>query len=170
MKPESIEELRERLLREEQVKEMISMRAYEIYQMRGAHPGREAEDWLRAENEILSFLIQEESRRSREQEESPQEPATVEASGTLETSALQAEAPPKKNRSRAASKTGTGAKKPAAKKARATTAKKTAAAEKPAAKKSASTKSAAKKSAAKKPSAKRATTKKSGTATQESEK
>ena len=150
MKPESIEELRERLLREEQVKEMISMRAYEIYQMRGAQPGREAEDWLRAENEILSFLIQEESRRARESEdlhgERPQEPATVAASETLEPPAPQTEEPAKKPGSRAATKTGTGAKKPAAKK------------------------SAAKKSAAKKPSTKRAATKKSGRATQESEK
>jgi hypothetical protein len=63
MKPESTENLRRRLLQEEQVQMMISMRAYEIYKMRGSEPGHDAEDWFRAENEILTFLIQEESRR-----------------------------------------------------------------------------------------------------------
>ena len=63
MKPESTEELRKRLLKDDQVQMMISMRAYEIYQMRGSQPGHDAEDWFRAENEILTFLIQEESRR-----------------------------------------------------------------------------------------------------------
>ena len=63
MKPESTEDLRKRLLQDEQVQMMISMRAYEIYQMRGSQPGHDAEDWFRAENEILTFLIQEESRR-----------------------------------------------------------------------------------------------------------
>ena len=63
MKPESTEELRRRLLQDEQVQTMISMRAYEIYKMRGSQPGRDAEDWFRAEHEILTFLIQEESRR-----------------------------------------------------------------------------------------------------------
>jgi hypothetical protein len=63
MKPESTEDLRRRLLRDEQVQMMISMRAYEIYKMRGSEPGHDAEDWFRAENEILTFLIQEESRR-----------------------------------------------------------------------------------------------------------
>ncbi|HJQ67344.1 MAG TPA: DUF2934 domain-containing protein [Blastocatellia bacterium] len=70
MKPESTEELRRRLLQDDQVQTMISMRAYEIYQIRGGEPGHDAEDWFRAENEILTFLIQEESRResySREQ-------------------------------------------------------------------------------------------------------
>jgi hypothetical protein len=63
MKPESTEDLRRRLLQEEQVQMMISMRAYEIYKMRGSEAGHDAEDWFRAENEILTFLIQEESRR-----------------------------------------------------------------------------------------------------------
>ena len=63
MKPESTEDLRKRLLKDEQVQMMISMRAYEIYQMRGSQPGQDAENWFRAENEILTFLIQEESRR-----------------------------------------------------------------------------------------------------------
>jgi hypothetical protein len=62
MTRESIEELRERLLREDQVLEMIRLRAYEIYQMRGNEPGREAEDWFLAEVEVIGFLIDQESR------------------------------------------------------------------------------------------------------------
>jgi hypothetical protein len=33
---------------------VIARRAYELYQLRGAHPGREFEDWLEAEREVLS--------------------------------------------------------------------------------------------------------------------
>ena len=63
MERESIEDIRRRLLKDEQVQTLISMRAYEIYQMRGGQPGSDAEDWFRAEHEILTFLIQEEARR-----------------------------------------------------------------------------------------------------------
>lgn len=31
---------------------LIQKRAYELYEARGGEPGREMEDWLRAENEI----------------------------------------------------------------------------------------------------------------------
>src|ERR1044072_2440679 len=62
MSRESTEELRRRLLKDEQVQELISRRAYEIYVMRGGQPGGEAHDWFQAESEILSILIEEESR------------------------------------------------------------------------------------------------------------
>lgn len=88
MKPESTEELRRRLLQDDQVQMMISMRAYEIYQMRGSQPGHDAEDWFRAENEILTFLIQEESRRetySRQQVPSDARPQAFEPQTVPET-------------------------------------------------------------------------------------
>src|SRR5881396_796100 len=62
MTMESLEELRNRLLREERVQLMVRTRAYEIYQMRGGQPGWEAQDWFQAETEVLSFLIALESR------------------------------------------------------------------------------------------------------------
>ena len=51
MTMESLEELRNRLLREERVQLMVRTRAYEIYQMRGGQPGWEAQDWFQAETE-----------------------------------------------------------------------------------------------------------------------
>ena len=33
---------------------VIAQRAYELYQSRGGSPGREFEDWLEAEREVLS--------------------------------------------------------------------------------------------------------------------
>jgi hypothetical protein len=69
MSRESTEELRRRLLRDERVRELISRRAYEIYVMRGGRPGGEGQDWFQAESEILSILIEEESRRSAESTE-----------------------------------------------------------------------------------------------------
>ena len=35
---------------------VIAQRAYELYQLRGGVPGREFEDWLEAEREVLSAL------------------------------------------------------------------------------------------------------------------
>jgi hypothetical protein len=61
MSRESTEELRQRLLKDKRVQELISRRAYEIYVMRGGQPGGEAHDWFQAEGEILSILIEEES-------------------------------------------------------------------------------------------------------------
>lgn len=40
----------------EVVHNMIAVRAYEIYQLRGGEPGREAEDWFLAEREVLAGL------------------------------------------------------------------------------------------------------------------
>jgi hypothetical protein len=39
-----------------EVHDMIAVRAYEIYQLRGGEPGREAEDWFSAEREIFAGL------------------------------------------------------------------------------------------------------------------
>jgi hypothetical protein len=67
LKRENTEELRRRLLDDPQVRQMVAMRAYELYEQRGRVPGREAEDWLQAEREVVSFLIEEESRRLTEE-------------------------------------------------------------------------------------------------------
>ena len=104
MTTESTEELRERLLRDHEVQEMIRMRAYEIYRHRGGAPGGHAEDWFQAESEVLHFLIEEESRRVVEVEVytetiTPIETAAASASGPQAESA---EAAPKKPRARKA--------------------------------------------------------------------
>ena len=36
------------------VREQIQKRAYELYMQRGATPGHELEDWIKAESDILS--------------------------------------------------------------------------------------------------------------------
>ncbi|HSE97475.1 MAG TPA: DUF2934 domain-containing protein [Blastocatellia bacterium] len=61
MTRESIDELRKRLLNDEGVREMIRMRAYELYLIRGDMPGHEAEDWFRAEYEVIAFFIDQDS-------------------------------------------------------------------------------------------------------------
>ena len=68
MTSENFGELRERLLREEKVQQMIRARAYEIYRMRGGQPGGEALDWFQAEGEVLAFLVADESRRADEKD------------------------------------------------------------------------------------------------------
>jgi hypothetical protein len=57
MTTESLEELRERMLRDQGVREMIRARAYEIYRMRGLQPGGAVQDWFQAESEVLAFLL-----------------------------------------------------------------------------------------------------------------
>lgn len=73
MTMDNLEELRERLLREERVQQMVRARAYEIYQMRGGQPGWESHDWFQAEGEVLAFLIANDPRR--EDEKTVAEPA-----------------------------------------------------------------------------------------------
>lgn len=66
MTMENLEELRDRLLREDRVQQMVRARAYEIYEMRGGQPGWDSHDWFQAEGEVLAFLIAHESRREEE--------------------------------------------------------------------------------------------------------
>jgi hypothetical protein len=54
---------------------MIQVRAYEIYLMRGGHPGREAQDWFHAESEVLAFLLADESSRDDDQQYENSAPA-----------------------------------------------------------------------------------------------
>jgi hypothetical protein len=63
MNNDNLQELRERLLREDNVQHMIRVRAYEIYRMRGAQPGAPSGDWFQAESEVLSFLLANEPQR-----------------------------------------------------------------------------------------------------------
>lgn len=126
MTMESLEELRDRLLREERVQLMVRTRAYEIYQMRGGQPGWESHDWLQAETEVLTFLIALESRLEDEKtvaETIPAAPA-LEAPAVSEAPLTGQAAPgkapaTKKPKSRSASKTTTAkpAKKTAPKRA-----------------------------------------------------
>jgi hypothetical protein len=66
MTREGLEEVRRRLLGDQQVQQMIRDRAFEIYELRGGQPGGAAQDWLRAEREVLAFLIARESTRAKE--------------------------------------------------------------------------------------------------------
>ena len=48
--------LRENLFTDDEVCTMISSRAYELYEMRSKEHGRDLEDWLQAESEILMLV------------------------------------------------------------------------------------------------------------------
>jgi DUF2934 family protein len=63
------EELRIQLLGNEGVRERVSSRAYELYERRGADHGRDLEDWVAAENEVLSALIEQQLKLSRKTSE-----------------------------------------------------------------------------------------------------
>jgi hypothetical protein len=63
MEDEIREQILARLLGDESVRAGVSLRAYEIYERRGCAPGRELEDWLQAESEILPPLVEEELQR-----------------------------------------------------------------------------------------------------------
>jgi len=49
--------LRELLVQDSLVRDLICRRAYEIYQSRGEQHGHDREDWLQAETEILDVLV-----------------------------------------------------------------------------------------------------------------
>lgn len=95
MSRESLEELRERLLRDEHAQELIRMRAFEIYKLRGGQSGGEAQDWFQAQSEVLTFLIEEESRRASDSK-------TGAATGPVEAASKPSSAEPGKPAKRAA--------------------------------------------------------------------
>lgn len=61
MKEQIVVQLREQMLADEGVRSTIAMRAYEIYQDRGGESGGDLDDWLQAENEILTVLLEQPS-------------------------------------------------------------------------------------------------------------
>jgi hypothetical protein len=67
--PKQAEELRIHLLSNEGIRESVSSRAYELYERRGADHGRDVEDWVKAENEVLSPLIEQSLKLSRKTSE-----------------------------------------------------------------------------------------------------
>jgi len=105
MSKENVEELRRKLMLDERVQHMIRLRAYEIYQMRGHHPGNQAQDWFQAESEVIAFLMADDGEPERENE--------TKADSTSESTEPVAAAAPIKSRTRRASTSS----KPAAKKA-----------------------------------------------------
>lgn len=106
MTKENLEELRERLIRDERVRQMIRVRAYEIYQMRGPHPGNQAEDWFQAEEEVLTFLIADDSRRAIDETSPESKVSVVTAEGQRERPAAKSSNPRRTSGSkRPASKT-----------------------------------------------------------------
>jgi hypothetical protein len=91
MSRESIEELRERLLRDERVQQMIAIRAFEIYKLRGGAPGREAEDWFQAESEVINLLIEANSPRGAQESVAQESDARPEAQTAEERAESQSE-------------------------------------------------------------------------------
>jgi hypothetical protein len=77
MSRETTNELRERLLRNAEVQDMIRARAFEIYERSGRAHGRDAEHWFQAEQDVISFLIEEEERRAAAVRRSGNTTATV---------------------------------------------------------------------------------------------
>jgi hypothetical protein len=61
--------LRIDLLGNDGIRERVSFRAYELYESRGADHGRDLEDWTKAENEVLSPLIEQKLELSRKTSE-----------------------------------------------------------------------------------------------------
>lgn len=122
MTTESFEELRQRMLRNADVQEMIRARAYEIYRMRGVQPSSAAHDWFQAENEVLAFLLAHHDEQVTEPRGEPvaslsaiaPSPDPVAADSSTELSPQPAA--PKKPRQRSASKANS-AKKPTTRKA-----------------------------------------------------
>lgn len=108
MASNSLEELRKRLLGDESVQQMIRVRAYEIYQMRGIQCGGSAQDWFQAESEVLAFLLAHEPNRVSDQRGAG-------SAGASTPDAQQDKPLPRKAKPRASSK-APGAKKAASKK------------------------------------------------------
>jgi hypothetical protein len=82
-----VEQLREELLRKPEIRVRVARRAYEIYESRGGAAGRDVDDWLAAEGEILS-VVEEESQRSMDAVQSTGATTDVERQGPDVASAI----------------------------------------------------------------------------------
>jgi hypothetical protein len=119
MRSERQERFRERLLSDDEVRAAISLRAYDLYQRRGAEPGHEIEDWVQAENEILEALIKEEPQLAAESSAAHVIPAdTPSTAGDQKSGKAPAAPNDKKLLSRSGKATKSQAKPPAAKRAK----------------------------------------------------
>jgi len=63
------EELRVHLLGNDGIRERVTSLAYELYERRGADHGRDVEDWMKAESEVLSPLIEQKLKLSQKASE-----------------------------------------------------------------------------------------------------
>lgn len=54
-----IEEVQSQLLNDENIRERVALRAYELYQQRGGEHGRHLDDWAQAESEVLTSLFEQ---------------------------------------------------------------------------------------------------------------
>jgi hypothetical protein len=145
-----IAKIRQQLVSDPEVRDMVAHRAFEIYVQRHGGPGSAAEDWLRAESEIVPRLVAEIVTKNRVAIEAHDDsaPTVTDAAERMQHEIEAADAaanPAKKPARKAAAKPATAAK-AAAKPAAKTAAKpaKAEAAEKPAPKKSPAKKAAAK--------------------------
>lgn len=59
--------MREQLQQDPSVRNRVARRAYELFILRGRQIGREAEDWFKAETEILAELMQENAQQIKEE-------------------------------------------------------------------------------------------------------
>ncbi len=133
MTSERQERLREQLLGDGEVRAAISLRAYNLYQLRGGEPGHEIEDWIQAEKEILEALIREESQLGAESSAAVALPADTASTAGDQKSSKSSPAG-KRLTSGSAKKAKSGAKPPAAKQAKSRKSAKSTATRKPKAK------------------------------------
>ena len=52
---------------DDEIRERVALRAYELYQDRGGHHGRDIDDWLKAETEVLAEADQQKRLSARKQ-------------------------------------------------------------------------------------------------------
>ncbi len=66
MKEETLEQSAQPTLDEDTIRELVSIRAYELFLNRGCEHGRDLDDWLRAEQDVLASLPETETIKSQE--------------------------------------------------------------------------------------------------------
>ena len=65
----------------DEVRQKIALRAYEIYEDRGGQHGRDLDDWLRAEDEVLAEAAEKQALYGRKQPSKTETPGTPARSG-----------------------------------------------------------------------------------------
>ena len=75
------------ILSDDEIREKVALRAYEIYEDRGGNHGRDLDDWLQAEDEVLAEIEEKKALYGRKQPSTTQSVEAVESTRRMKKTA-----------------------------------------------------------------------------------
>ncbi|MEW6213538.1 MAG: DUF2934 domain-containing protein [Acidobacteriota bacterium] len=83
MKEDNVAQSAQTTFDEDAIRDLVSIRAYELFTGRGGEHGRDIDDWLRAEQEVFASLSGTETMKAQEAITADRPEATLKSAATL---------------------------------------------------------------------------------------